>query len=489
MLSWHVSHVFRRLLLWRAIQHLVLADARPGTTPTRDPANGPLSLDRRWIRDVHGRALMLRGFNLSADAKVPPYRPIPDASHLDRLADWGMNCIRLVLVWEAIEPQRARYNHTYLDQMADLVRAAWQRGIYTIIDMHQDLFSRALGGSGAPTWAHPPARNARRAVGSRWYAEYVLNTDVIWALERFWQNADFIRDSFVHLWQIVARRFVGVEGVLGYDLLNEPATRFVPDMLLGRLDRDILPDFYRQVIAAIRAVDPHRLVFIQPRSIVAFGFPAAFPTDDDHPAALHSIPGLVYAPHLYEALSVLLGRFHGNLALLHHTLNQHLRTAARLRAGLIIGEFGVDNGMAGAADLYAAALNLMDRSMASWIVWNYQIGEHLWNDEDISVVFPDGRERAYVPALVRPFPRATAGTPLGLCFDQCQRAFIFTYAPDPASEAPTEIFVPQRHFGRSFDLRLSRGLGAEYDASRQTLLLRHRPDVARGAVGIYATEK
>lgn len=485
MVTTQVSRGLDQAPLLREVWQLDRFTPTPVNWPTTDLPGGTLRLDGRWIRDPHGRALMLRGFNLSADAKIPPHLPIPDEHHLDRLASWGMNCIRLVHVWEALEPRRGYYDEVHLSKMVDLVQAAWRRGIYTIIDMHQDLFSRALGGSGAPIWAHPPPRNPDRSIGNRWYGHYVHNAEVAWAFERFWDNADFIRDSFVQLWSKLAQRFANVDGVLGYDLLNEPAARFFPDTLLGRLDRDILPDFYYQVAQAVRAADPYRLILVQASPLTGLGIPSALGQPNGRPP-LHDLGGLVYAPHIYDGLAVFFGRFKGNPWAIRHTLSIHLKTAARLRAGLIVGEFGVLNNLRGAHDLYAAKLRLFDRYLVNWIAWTYAVSETHWNGEDISVIFPDGRERAQVDLLVRPYPHATAGTPLGLSFDPRSRAFIYTYSAAPEIQKPTEVYLPRRHYPHGFDLRLSRGLTAEYDDQRQVLLLRHAPGVAQCALGVYA---
>ncbi len=470
-----VSVITKRLTDW----------SRPPTNwITRDLPGAFVRLDGRWMRDAQGRALLLRGFNLSARSKLPPHYPLPDEAHLDRLASWGMNCLRLVLVWEAVEPRRGQYNTAYLDAMVDLARAAWQRGMYTIIDMHQDLFSRGLGGSGAPVWSHLPVRTMREP-GRYWFSGYLFDADITHAFTRFWTNADFIRDSFVHAWGEVARHFADVEGVLGYDLFNEPATRFFPEMLSGHFDHQTLPLFYRQVAEMIRTIDTRRLIFIEPGPLAALGIPSLQGRRID-PEPLRDVPGLVYAPHLYEGLTFLLGRFYGDSTVLRHTLHLHMLTAAQLQAGVIIGEFGVLNDIHGAHDLYAAKLDLFDRYMLNWIAWNYMVGDHNWNDEDISVVFPDGQERSQVDVLVRPYPQATAGTPLGVSFDRQSNTFVFTFLPSAQGDAASEVFLPHRHYPHGFDLRLSQGLRADYDAERQLLLVHHTPGTPIGGLAVYA---
>lgn len=43
----------------------------------------------------------------------------------------------LVLGVVQVEPEPGQYNKTYLQLMTDLVRRAYQYGIYTVLDFHQ----------------------------------------------------------------------------------------------------------------------------------------------------------------------------------------------------------------------------------------------------------------------------------------------------------------------------------------------------------------
>ncbi len=114
--------------------------------------------------DEKGRELLLRGVNVSGICKYPSSengsfvnRPFPleeAKEHLDRIKDLGMNHIRFLTTWEAIEGKGPKvYDEEYITYVVDFCRLAAERGIYVVIDMHQDLFSRHLFGSGAPRWA------------------------------------------------------------------------------------------------------------------------------------------------------------------------------------------------------------------------------------------------------------------------------------------------------------------------------------------------
>ena len=50
--------------------------------------------------------------------------------------DLGFNVVRLGIIWEAVETAPGVYNHTYLNEIEQVVNLLSQKGIYTIIDSH-----------------------------------------------------------------------------------------------------------------------------------------------------------------------------------------------------------------------------------------------------------------------------------------------------------------------------------------------------------------
>jgi hypothetical protein len=81
-------------------------------------------------------------------------RPIPSPTsanpfrwkggrQLRHAARSGINVIRLLTIWEAVEPYASgEYDEEYLDYLEQIVAKAGEYGIYCLIDMHQDGFSR-----------------------------------------------------------------------------------------------------------------------------------------------------------------------------------------------------------------------------------------------------------------------------------------------------------------------------------------------------------
>jgi hypothetical protein len=117
---------------------------------------------RPYLLDQHGRYVTVNGVNLSGSTKFPRTEAFPgtgdlvsyvgkpfpvDEAHayFAQIAGLGFNAVRLLAIWEAIEPEaKGEYDEAYLDYYEEMVRIAGEHGIYVLVDMHQDLFSRHL---------------------------------------------------------------------------------------------------------------------------------------------------------------------------------------------------------------------------------------------------------------------------------------------------------------------------------------------------------
>ena len=148
-LSWAVA----------ACSLLVVASACGHDFTLEDQARAsltPIRTDLSYFKDAHGRYLYIHGVNVSGSSKFPAsFEPISYVGKPFPLeeADWnfrtlrslGFNVIRLVMSWEAIEHEGPGiYDAEYLDYIERIVAKANEYGIYCLMDMHQDLFSRHL---------------------------------------------------------------------------------------------------------------------------------------------------------------------------------------------------------------------------------------------------------------------------------------------------------------------------------------------------------
>jgi len=136
-----------------------------------------LQIRNEWFVDEEGRTVLLRGVNLGGSSKVPytpngathiktdfidhrnvsfvgrPF-PLKEADeHYKRLKNWGFNCLRFLVTWEAIEHKGPGiYDKEYLEYLEEILKIAESYKFYTFIDPHQDVWSRMSGGDGAPGW-------------------------------------------------------------------------------------------------------------------------------------------------------------------------------------------------------------------------------------------------------------------------------------------------------------------------------------------------
>jgi hypothetical protein len=156
----------------------------------------------------------------------------------------------------------------------------------------------------------------------------------------------------------------------------------------------------------------------------------------------------------------------------------------------LLGEFGLPfdlNGRraykTGDYSVHEEALSMyydaVDANLLHSTIWNYtadntrEAGDG-WNDEDLSI-FSEGEERA-ARGWKRPYPMATAGTPLSFTWDRKGGVFTFRFRPDPGLSAPTEIYLPPE-FGPDPAVSVgpadSGGVRWEYRPDQRRLLLHH----------------
>lgn len=353
--------------------------------------------------DPQGRVVMLRGVNVTGKSKIPPYLPFSDLRQLDPLQKWGMNTIRLLFSWEGFEQSPGMYDQKYLDAITQVVDAAWERGIYTIVDMHQDSFSRYVGtecGDGFPAWIsgsikpNTPPKNC----GPLWAVQATFSIPMHMAFKGFFANKFGARDHFIEVWRRLAHHFKTHRGVIGYDILNEP---------WGDETSEITP-LYFDAQKVIQKEDPSAILFIEPQilSLIGLSTPSQIPVSH--------FDNAVFAPHFYDGLTVGTGHFNRADPTTKRLFKQLPYQAEDWNVPLFVGEFGGDQSISNVDEFVEYQYDLLDRAYASATQWGYTptwnpVHKDGWNDENYSIVDQNGALRKNFK--IRPYPQKVSGFP------------------------------------------------------------------------------
>ena len=258
----------------------------------------------------------------------------------------------------------------------------------------------------------------------------------------------------------VAERFKDNPWVVGYDLMNEPwpGASWQP-CLTGcpELEEALMGPFHARATAAVRAVAPGQLVFVEPFVLFNFG------------QAATSLPG----PDPGNALS-----FHSYAVDPAGEVNvvaRAVEAAERDASPVIATEFG--------ATLDATVLDriadLLDARHVPWLEWAYN--ESIVRDP----AAPAGRDDvsgrlAALESLARPYPLAVTGTPTAVAFDPATDAYELTYAttgPDGRRyprRLPTVVSVPSLRYPDGYTVEAT-GATVTSRPCADRLALRTRP--------------
>ena len=245
-----------------------------------------------FIADQQGRRVLLHGaipaglidFWSGTDYSVtdtPPYYPINPAAYngkcpanssaiatpplceddIKRMAALGFNSVRLPMSWSLLEPARGKFSQQYLDRVAQVVGWARDAGIYVILDMHQNAYSRYVGRSAQPPLPLGTAISLRYYTGAPRWATFTdglpsesyagqreVNPAVFEATTSFWYNRAGIQDEYIATVAHVMSRFKDDSTVAGISIYNEPFPGW--NISPGFEDLLLFP-FYRRVIDAI----------------------------------------------------------------------------------------------------------------------------------------------------------------------------------------------------------------------------------------------
>ena len=416
-------------------------DAAPDAPPP--PLVAPVRSESGRLRTADGREVLLRGLNVRAEGIFDvtfddgrlPLMPIPALTATDCafMADeLGMNLIRLPINWSAVEPVRGTYDAAYLDRVAQTVAACAAAGVYTLVDLHQDAYSKEIGQDGAPLWAIVPPPTTLLGGPLTDLGDRRLSAQVLAAFNSLYANTDGLIDAYAAMAAHVAASIADLPGVVGLELQNEPvAFREAP-----------LAAFHEQIATAVRAAAPDLPIHFEPdgtRNLRDFfTIHIAFPFDN-----------AVYAPHIYTG--VFSGArdnwSSGDVSVLRASMLAARAEADAHHAALLVGEYGIDPGAPNGLRWVETELGLQDETLASSAFWVYEEhSEGNWGlfDTDGPADAPTrgALRSALADTLAHPFPQAIDGHIVSTAWDAAARTLTVTL--DHAGNGEHWLSAPRR---------------------------------------------
>ena len=411
------------------------------------------------------------------------------------MARLGFNVVRLGMTWKGLEPGTAptndpaictpgaphdpgQYNQAvldaYLKKVKKTVDLLGRFHIYTLLDMHQDVYNELFDGEGAPSWAVCTDGASNAETPGRWSQNY--GTAAAGAAYRhFWTN-DVVGDlqgEYDRVWAAVASYFRGDSWILGYDPFNEPFSTSLVTSGDEKFDGQ-LECFYTGlsfvgtpthggppitcppadptvgVIPLIQIADPGALVFYEPDIYSSRG--------STNFVGAMNFTNLVFNVHVYCGQRSGKSGNPTNIAACAAQEQRSLTTRSEDRTDLgtkaqpggpawFLSEFG--------ATSIATLLDRLDhRGRPESGRLDILVLEVLRRPHGKLRRGAGGRRRSLrstAPVLSRTYPQAIAGRPTSMSFDPSSGTFRLVYVPDHAVHAPTMVFVPtQVHYSKGY---------------------------------------
>lgn len=285
---------------------------------------------RRAVRRVLGED----GYRAFFDRFLTDFFGPADAAHL---ASLGLNCLRVPFSYHHFEDDAAPFElkESGFRRLDQVVRACAEAGIYTVLDLH----------------AAPGHQN------QNWHSDNPTH----WA--SFWTHPHF-QDRVVNLWEALADRYRDEPWVAGYNLLNEPADP----------SGEVIGPFYARLVAAVRAVDPRHVLFLDGNryatdfSMFDEPFEQSVWTAHDY-----ALPGIAN-PSRYPG--EVRGK-HFDRGVVEETFLKRTEVMRRTGTPIWVGEFGpIYTGDAerdaGCYRLLRDQLEIYAEHGASWSLWTYK---------------------------------------------------------------------------------------------------------------------
>lgn len=419
-----------------------------------------------FIQDDHfvdedGRQVLFNGINVVCKEPEQGYLFSGLEDVFRNFSQMGFNLIRLGIFWDGVEPKPGVYDTAYLERVRDTVRLAEQYGLYTLLDMHQDLFSRKWG-DGAPAWASLDEGMPHPESCTMWYDAYLQSEAIIRAADNFWKNTPAedgvgLLDHYAAMWTMLAGYFDSCVSIIGYEPMNEPFMGSIARMAfaeaaqgtaaqypdynpadlagmnqeqaaffmgivaerLTAFDKETLMPFYRRMQKAMESVSDKALVTggnIYSSSTIPTGI-----------TRLDEQCRQIYAPHGYDAV-VDSDRYESfSKANVEMLFVDKRRSQLEMGLPVIIGEWGAFPSKDFTCDLIRHMNGILEAYLWSSTYWQYLPG--LDTDQNYA-------------ELGRAYPMLTAGILKSYHYDTDAKQFTLSYFAE--ADKTTVVYCPFR---------------------------------------------
>ena len=448
-----IVHFLNNMLYQSLFFLLTLSLSLPLSDSHRDLKLGLIQVNPETKRlvDQFGREVFFHGVNVVY--KIPPYVPRTDAfdpvhSFVEKdmhiISNLGFNVIRLGLMWPGAEPHQQQFNQTYFDTIRSIIDKAYQYGIYTILDMHQDVMAEQFCGEGVPAWAirtgnAPPFpfplssssdHENSTDCGKHQWANYYIAEAVGVAFQNIYDNKDEILDYLAAFWDKAANEFKDRASVLGYELINEPWLGDLyhhPSLIdPGIADVTNLAPVYEKLSAAIRRVDSSHLILFEPVTWADLG------------TGFKQVPG----GELYQNRSVLSYHYYvpPDAPFVKEQFDVRMQDLHRLKCGGFLTEFAICGDK---TKLMEEILNACDEHKQSWTGWMYKLYGNITGDCGALFDPLTGElDQKRADLLSRSYPMVVAGSVDSISFNSLDSEFELVYTTrEDVKYTETVIYV------------------------------------------------
>jgi endoglycosylceramidase len=476
--------------------------------------------DSGFFVDDVGRVRVFHGVNVVH--KIPPF--LPSASGFDpatslstvdmqNLTAWGFNVVRLGIFWSALEPSPGVFNDTYLSSVMKLVNDLGSHGIYTILDFHQDVFSRKFCGNGFPDWAAitsndslpfalpvaiipsdnttgVPPLSVCQAVP---FVGYYLSESVNEAFGNFYNNTLGVRDKFVNFWSRVSAGFRNNSNILGYEIMNEPwpGDIYRHPEVFGTGDATNLMPLYSDVSSQIRKNDPGRIILFQ-KALTDILSDSTFTkfNSSNNVLSYHAqcIAAEVLPPTVADIIERM--RFRDPTGNVQHlsvcdlfvslSILSATRDAHRLGVGIFLTEFGASENLS----TIARVASIADSLMQSWTFWQFKSFHDITTTDPHEGLYNStgALDVAKFRILSRTYAQAISGIPLFSSFNETSGVFAMRLLINRDITSPTTIYLNEAlYYPRGFRVIFDPPTAATFTSpSKNTVHVTYNPTAVSG---------